>query len=536
MKLKRIIAAIIAMLMLFATACAPTSDGETTDTPQESATIRADALSEYVVVVSEDVSDEEKAAVSDAVKKIYEKFGVLLKIVDDAISKADKEILVGEVNREQTESVRKTMKYDDYFLGIVDEKLLVVGGSSSATAAAIEKLLEVVQTNAGSEIFFDNGANLQDYKHSYTHEDIKINGVSVSEYTIMYADGGSRREATMAKTLQKAIISVCGVVVTTQPDTLGAYGNVIYFGGEATASTLRSDGDVIYVTGANENDVFFATQTLVARVCESADGSVTVAAEESLQNTLADLDLSKWGVSQEKIKVMSYNLQNAGNGSTSMTKYRNLASMIDSKSPDFVAVQECITSGSGAENLVSAMADKTKYAAVTTTGITTAVIYNKNKYTFIEKGVEAIGKKDDKYGSAYDRNMMWTKLRSNATGAEFIVLSVHIDYVKAANVVQLNLILDYMQENFAELPAVLLGDYNTEKKALDVASIEKAGYVDCRETATVAVNATVPTFPSDNSVIDYIFAKGMISEYYETLTSENNPSDHRPIYAELYIG
>ena len=132
--------------------------------------------------------------------------------------------------------------------------------------------------------------------------------------------------------------------------------------------------------------------------------------------------------------------------------------------------------------------------------------------------------------------MMWTKFRSNATGAEFIVLSVHIDYVKAANAAQLKLIMDYMETNFEGLPAVLLGDYNLEKKALDVASMEKAGYVDCCETATVAVNATVPTFPGNNSIIDFIFAKGMTSEYYETLTSEINPSDHRPIYAELYIG
>ena len=535
MKLKRILAAVLALMTLLLAAC-NSNQNEDTDTAEPAVTIGASELSEYTVVVREDVSVEEKTAVTDLVKKIYEKFGTMLKIVDDAISKSDKEILVGDVNREETKSARADMKYDDYFLGIVDEKLLVVGGSESATAAAIQKLCEVVDANADSDIFFDNGVDMQNYKHSYTHEDIKINGTSVSEYTIMYADKGSRREATMAQALQKAIISVCGVEVTAQPDTKDAYGSIIYLGGSATAATLRIEGDVIYVTGANENDVFFATQTLIERVCESTDGSVTVGAEETLSYNLSDLDLSKWGVSSEKIKVMSYNLQNAGNGSTSMTKYRNLASMIDSKSPDFVAVQECITSGSGAENLVSAMANKTKYAAVTTTGITTAVIYNKNKYTFIEKGVEAIGKKDDKYGSAYDRNMMWTKFRSNATGAEFIVLSVHIDYVKAANAAQLKLIMDYMQTNFAGIPAVLLGDYNAEEKVLDVGSMEKAGYVDCRKTATVAVNATVPTFPSDNSIIDYIFAKGMTSEYYETLTSENNPSDHRPIYAELYIG
>ena len=253
MKLKRILAAVLALMTLLLAAC-NSNQNEDTDTAEPAVTIGASELSEYTVVVSEYVSDEEKAAVTDLVKKIYEKFGTMLKIVDDAISKSDKEILVGEVNREVTKSATADMKYDDYFLGIADGKLVVAGGSESATAAAIQKLCEVVDANADSDIFFDNGVDMQNYKHSYTHEDIKINGTSVSEYTIMYADKGSRREATMAQTLQKAIISVCGVEVTAQPDTKDAYGSIIYLGGSATAATLRIDGDVIYVTGANEND------------------------------------------------------------------------------------------------------------------------------------------------------------------------------------------------------------------------------------------------------------------------------------------
>ena len=181
------------------------------------------------------------------------------------------------------------------------------------------------------------------------------------------------------------------------------------------------------------------------------------------------------------------------------------------------------------------MKSRAKYGIITEMGVHQAVFYDKTKYTLVDKGLKDIGKANDQYGSAYDRNMFWMKFRSNTTGVEFIVLSLHIDYVKAANAAQLKQIIDFMTENFPELPIVMGGDYNLEERALDIDGLTRAGFVNCCKTASVKVNETEATFPSKNSIIDFIFAKGMQSEYFETLTGEPNPSDHRPVYAELYM-
>ena len=73
MKLKRILAAVLALMTLLLAACNSTQN-EDTDTAEPAATIGASELTEYTVVVREGVSDEEKTAVTDLVKKIYEKF------------------------------------------------------------------------------------------------------------------------------------------------------------------------------------------------------------------------------------------------------------------------------------------------------------------------------------------------------------------------------------------------------------------------------------------------------------------------------
>ena len=511
MKLKRILAAVLALMTLLLAAC-NSNQNEDTDTAEPAVTIGASELSEYTVVVSEYVSDEEKAAVTDLVKKIYEKFGTMLKIVDDAISQSDKEILVGEVNREVTKSATADMKYDDYFLGIADGKLVVAGGSTTATAAAIQKLGEVVDANADSDIFFDNGVDMQDYKHSYIHEDIKINGTSVSEYTIMYTTGRTMREETLARAIRKAIVSTSGIDVNVQPDTDGACGNVIFVGGTAESSYLKADGLVIYVSGSVADDFFFAAQTLISRICDSSD-DVTVGENEILQYEASELDLSEWGVSREKITVMTYNMQNLGSGQGGMQKFQTIASYIDEKTPDILAMQECHTSGSAAENLLATMKNKDSYSIVTQRGSTSGVMYNKEKFSLVDSGYEQIGWPNDENGSNYNIFMMWAMLESKATGERLVVQSVHIEYVVKANAVQLKHILDFMKQQFADVPSVLMGDFNLEEYKLDVEGLEAAGYANCAKTASKSVNSTQYTFPGNSSIIDYIFEKGMIAEY-----------------------
>ena len=533
MKLKKLFAVLLLFTLASATIllCSCNKD-EAPQDEQPAPTISVSELGEYRFIISNDFTDDERVIISGVIKQIYSKYGVMPKSGEDVTTETAKEVLIGKVNREQTNTLLKDMKYDDYYLGINDGKLIVLGGGNDSTMKAVAELIRLIEANTSTDVFFTND-NLINYKHSYEFNDIKINGKSAAEYTIMYATGRGMREETLARAVNKVIVTKCGINVPVLPDTEGAYGSVIFVGGTEAGSCLKADGDVIYVSGAVEDDFFFAAQTLISRLCSS--DSVTVGANETLQYSATQLDLSAWGVSREKLTFMSYNMQNLGNNQHPLSKYNTIAAYIDQQQPDVLAFQECKTSGSAAENLLAAMSSKDRYDIVTKMGITSGFMYNKEKLSLVETGSEQIGASDDEYGSTYNIFMIWAMFESKTTGERFVVQSIHIAYEKAANKVQLQAIIDFMQERFADVPAVMLGDYNLEYNALDVDGLNGAGFESCAKTASKKVNANEATFPSKNIIIDFIFEKGMTAEYYETLMPTDNPSDHRPLYAELYI-
>ncbi len=539
---KKILCLLVPVLMLLLTSCKPggKSNGET---PAAVEQITADTLSDYQIVVPVTMSSEERSAVTQLTKNIYAHFGVLLTVVnDDNTQSGEHEILIGETNRAQSTEVFGTLKYDDYFVGIKGGKLVVRGGSAGATAAAVLKLKDTVAANRGDAAFFKSDRDEVTYRHTYRFADIKINGVSVSEYILLYAEARENREQTFANLLREQIISLCGIAVPVQSDALEASGNGIYVGGainpEAGGKALLTAEDGVIYLGGNDRDLFYGTQVLLERMNTSTDGTVTVAEREELPYTAADLNLSAYGVYPEQIKVMSYNLQNAGQN-TSDAKYRQLAAMMDLAEADFISVQECV--GTGTSDLIrSKMKNKDSYATVTAVGVYNAIIYNKDRYTLLEKGSEQIGKADDEYGSKYDRFNFWAKFRSNESGLELVVVSIHVDYEEAAGNAQLQKIVDFMAKTYPGVPAVMLGDYNLPEGKLKKAILTDAGFSSARETAVKAVNRNLVTYvskdtPSKSNIIDYIYTTGMTALYYEVMDKDFNPSDHRPIIAELYV-
>ena len=246
--------------------------------------------------------------------------------------------------------------------------------------------------------------------------------------------------------------------------------------------------------------------------------------------------------------VMTYNTQNAGvskgNEPSHDAKYKKLAGMIDQKKPDLIALQEC-AAADAANSIRKKLADKDNYSVVTgSSGAHTALIYNKTVFEKTASGCQQIGTKGDETGSAYDRYLNWVKLRHIESGTEFVVIPVHVDYVKEAYLAQLQKITDFLKEEQAGVSAILMGDFNARPDALKNSAIGTERYNSARELATVNNTKNTATFLGEGGgILDHVFYKssvgfrGLKSQYYEVLTSdENNPSDHRPVYAEFSFG
>jgi len=240
------------------------------------------------------------------------------------------------------------------------------------------------------------------------------------------------------------------------------------------------------------------------------------------------------------ISVLSMNAQNAGSDmsgeASHEAKYGKIAAAIGEKSPDLICLQECV-SALPVEEIRSRLPNADDYAAVTGDGAMIALLYNKNVFSLVKQGCFQIGEKDDENGSKYERYMLWAQLRMKETGLPLVAVPIHVDYATKACKAQINIIVDYLKNNFPQIPFVLGGDFNLEIGTVSSTSLSTEGYLDARSSATETVNGNEPTFPGKGTVIDFVWYKSgkvwsAAATRYEVLT-QTLPTDHRPIYVEL---
>lgn len=114
------------------------------------------SLEDYTIVVADEADERTYNAaceVQNYIKTATEKRPALS---SDAGSAAEKEILIGTLNREEREEAvaGEFVTTMDYVIKVVDKKIVIAGASTFATAAAADKFLQLVQAE---ELQLKNG-------------------------------------------------------------------------------------------------------------------------------------------------------------------------------------------------------------------------------------------------------------------------------------------------------------------------------------------------------------------------------------------
>lgn len=201
MKLTRILCLILAVLMMAAAFVA--CDEEPVDNPNDDPAPDANApvslqlvdkgTPSYVIVRDYKAS----GTVLDAVATMVEAFKTYLNAevevkecysdreVEEDVEQV-KEILVGATNRKQSAQVMDGLKSNDYTIDVVDEKVVIAGGSDAATAKAIASFLKgfVYEQGDKNEVR-KNGKkfSLSVYKNLEDTDANNIYDVSEEEYS-----------------------------------------------------------------------------------------------------------------------------------------------------------------------------------------------------------------------------------------------------------------------------------------------------------------------------------------------------------------
>ena len=241
---------------------------------------------------------------------------------------------------------------------------------------------------------------------------------------------------------------------------------------------------------------------------------------------------------------MTFNTQNAkkpgfidldGNGA----KNNKIATIISNSGADIIALQECTDSGVVAD-IKDRMTGASKFAVIEYDNVGPALIYNTEKFTCDTYGCWTLGTVGDGSGTNYDRHAVYAKLKRVEDGAVILAVATHFDTSFAVADGQAEKLLGFISENFGGIRTVIMGDYNVPSSNSNVhQALRNAGYSDTESLATTKTNADEYTHSSDtngNRVLDYIYSKGFNVSRYEVILDNNNPSDHRPVFAEIYIG
>lgn len=251
-------------------------------------------------------------------------------------------------------------------------------------------------------------------------------------------------------------------------------------------------------------------------------------------------------VAEFELSVMSFNVRYPASSDTGDKAWKNrragVYAMLQAKKPMLIGVQECYISQRN--DIMNNVEGYGCYGVGrtdgNTSGETTSILYDKNRFSLLEQGTFWLTEKDINspnlgWDASIKRTTTWVKLEVNSTRQQFFFFNTHLDHQGAqAKSEGLKLIQKRIDDlNPGGLPVVLTGDFNEEQTS----AIFNALTLDnARKKAELTDNfATSNGWGSKNQQIDHIFHKNLEVLSYETIRDRwegyTYISDHFPVMA-----
>lgn len=515
-------------------------------------------LTQYKIIRADACGGEIVQAVNSLVTAISDTYGVKLEKGDDFYREGyntigEFEIIVGATNREESKSFLENFKYDDYGYEIVGKKLIIAGHSPDTTVKAVEHFKENILKAANETVFFSNESKYTFKKTDYLADTVKLNGVDIAKYTIVYPFSNKNNEKTFATMLQSKIVAMSGFYLNIENDktsSLERY-EIIIGSSQAMSDELKAKAEGVedgkYLLTSANNTVILASKTNdgMLNAIDSLIEKLTPAEGKRDSDYSLDSGFSADIADKESLSTMSFNVYV---GDINSTRISRVISMILTYSPDTFGVQEA-----NSKWMTELTAALPEYAYVGegrdgggSNGEYSAVFYKKDKFNLIEGGTKWLSDTPDVKGSKYEdsncvRIMSYAVLERKADGSRFIHVNTHLDHVSsAAREKQTKVLLDQIAK-LPDYPVILTGDFNCNSSSAPYGQITNK-FENAANIAEVGKNE--PTFhgyAEKSSTIDFIFFKkgtSFIVNFYKVCNEKidgNYASDHHPVYAEYIM-
>jgi len=515
-------------------------------------TVDGKPLTRYDIVYGQNADAVTKNGAALLAQTLTEKYKYSLDIVADSTEESKYEIVFGGTTRGDSQSRADAIRTRDYSFYMEGGKIYFIPGSNEdAYPAAVEAFVaELDKLVSDGKIEIAANSIKLDYNNPmYLSDNIIIDGTPITDYTLVYATGNTSN-AALALYFNNEIEKICGRKLRVTTDNKTSAGKEILIGETSRTKTggsaaelsssinalaqskfyIYNGGDYIYIGGSKDDKA-----ALVGAVNRAILKLRGITAEN---NSVSFTAKEEFTVNYEKYSVITYN-----DGDNSTTKPKEIAAILKEYNPDFVGMQEVQKVHVKVyEGLMPGYKgvyydhDRSAYGA--------PIFYRTDKFELLESGTQWLSDTPDKMSSYpesdYIRSYVYAIFRDKATGREFVMINTHVDYVDAANRLQVAKLLELTKRFNQDMPVFYTGDFNVRQTGNGFKQMTNAGfipsfkYIKNPDPCGSTVGSTM------DSLIDYCFvdANRMVGTIYEVIDDHDysaSASDHLPIYSQVAI-
>lgn len=536
-------------------------NGTESETEEAVFALTVENISEYKIVVPEKLMKDLSGAVDTLQKNIKTATGAELEIKSDYLSEnsdvyceSEYEIIIGSADRAVATELYKSVRNKDVGYAMVGKKLLILGNTEALVSSSVKLFKKEILSKAedSSSVLLYSGESKVESAQYKT--EFKINGVNISEYTVVYPYGGKLNEKTTAAELCKWIEINTGYAIKYVVDTATEASEYEIQVGNTNriTDTMRSDmgkkvtsddiyyaskvGNMLWVTGKTKTTMSRAALALVGAIASSGELKL----DTPLVGSLKDMSIT----------VMSYNVR----GVLDADK-RDSEGVIDSikqKDPDIFAPQETTTtSAKWISRLDAALGDKYQCFKGLCVGSYLQyqpIYFKKDKFELVSSSSKYLSNTPDVKsrvdGAQYDRIVTFVVLRDKQTGVEFLYSNNHFDtsgYIVRTEEAK---ILAEMLGNYPLLPQIVGGDFNTESSTTPIQTLTSKSRLSVGEKiaaeAILGGSGAAEYITRGESIIDIVLVTAdsiSIQKYeiWDNKIGNRYPSDHLPVCVELTV-
>lgn len=487
----------------------------------EQVVIASNGKSDFTIWVANDIFvsyPDVLKQINDVAALIKNKTGAAIAVMSDSSYsvKASKNsgILIGNTKFAESKALNSEMKNKDYYVGLSGNKILIYGGDVDGVSKAVRYFYITVlnsQKVIDKTMVFNTASHTLKQTEKYDIDSITCAGTELAKFTIVIPTEASVNEHYFANALRWWLYQKYGYRMNIVNDSTTAAEHEILIGntGRTADNVLEAKDFAVCVSNGNlclSADGMLGYNTLYTYITETllkAGGSVDYTLDAGFAHradvqALIDDGSSLIDSKTGEVRIMGYNVfggieeydDGTSTGPIELRQELQLE-MIRTYEPDVVGFQEFTTNYS---SVVAKMTDLGYEEVSYNSSVkhNNPLFFNNATLMLIDSGYLGFTGIDSQKGAS------WAIFRVRATGKTFVAVSTHFmwnspqitaDEADAARTLNATELLALVSEirnshsDYADIPVVMVGDYNCKISAEALTSIKNAGFECARDIA-----------------------------------------------------